>query len=1461
MRDGLAVRPFSPADAVEAVLPRAWKGKAAVDSWQAMAPLTWLRALWAAIDRAATFSAEVAAEMHSRLCEWPLIPCGEELVQLKRSHAVLFDASSHSNSAIGDASGVAAAFAAFSSLRSLGIAIADPSFELKAIAAHLAPLNAVGIISALGQRAQEAGGIARLAWDAVSAEERAAVLDLISRDLASLAEEQLAALVAMPLFAFEDAARTLGPSSCGPLGPEPRRWTKPEFKSSVAQGGVRSDFLNEDGSTSHFLCQIPSTAPRAVLYSALSIVPMNRSDFYVNVVFSPASWRSLGDEDRARQLAELQRHYENIKDDGTVLPDGSQTTFGGFFATAPLFRSSSRGSAGAAGPEQWLCVNDLLDPTVELHHAFFPERLPHPSLTTAANLEWLRRCGMRESLTRSAFLAAALQVHERAEDLVRRQQPAPPELLQQAEQVTSGIFSCYSVLSDDAAQPGEPPLGEWLQSLGKLRVARPFAMPPRVFIEAGETPAGEALGPTPAELLSLCQAHGGPVETLVPFAGNVILLESSHTHLHNAASWSRTTVLRVPNAREVPLALVDGLSAQKAPSIVDVCKHATFLCSQPEETLRKWQRDQRDFWLDGRSRVGRSGSFKQQLEMGVYAILATCEPAALQEMLQDAPIVLLESAYSQAFTFVQPSRIFCDLNYGAPPYAYTLRDAELSFGRMKLHLLLDCPRTPTLEQAFAWLEDMRANSGGGPLSPQQLRACQTLADIARIKVAYGISDLPDGRPFPLPDRRGVLQPASDLLVDDAPWLDRRIDKSDSGKLPVVHDSIAPTTARRLGARSLSSAVQELPDGPMHPLQPAEMGALLGEGAGQAVGSQLAAWNKNVRSRAFRISVRRAMQAAKRGRFAFEVAAPEEAGAADVQKHRVDGLQRAAIATVAEIRSRFVVEQGDGQVIDVTLRSAGIDGGRSSDSLTVLGAGGEPTVYLKLAASSSSGSSEPPLVSRQGSGFRALHKLVKRWKPCLATELDRFLGEGSVRDRMLLVELLDVDVVGEMADVMNLYRIPMAHFEHWIGSQYDEGLDGRPHALLEGDEGSGAVDVKQFVGKRVLFAAARVPVALREDAEAAADALLLGRLDRVHDQQQCYVTVTGDGETCLMDLRGLQRPPTQAEKLADATEADEASRKQERPSNFAVLSDLRPQTDDDDRANDGGMRPPTAASLAAATPSASGADAPSRGDDEHGDVVTRVEYTPAQGWEESELAARKALADRLAARRAEAPAEREPEGIDRVLRKTHAIEWHEFGGEKVPMGSREALVEGSNVQAAVRTTPGYDLVRVGNFTERVTGEPADIAFFHHYHSLDELYNEARFGRQRLVRECCGALRDVLDGVFGFDAAKVTLFYEKGAASRFVRQKLLFNIWPIEEHKAKRRLADVRTDAFVYAYFYGLAVHKLAHFFDVVHGTRHDFFMSEYRANYDLQWLNLLLARGFDPAAVEREWRHLLWKVVD
>ena len=68
--------------------------------------------------------------------------------------------------------------------------------------------------------------------------------------------------------------------------------------------------------------------------------------------------------------------------------------------------------------------------------------------------------------------------------------------------------------------------------------------------------------------------------------------------------------------------------------------------------------------------------------------------------------------------------------------------------------------------------------------------------------------------------------------------------------------------------------------------------------------------------------------------------------------------------------------------------------------------------------------------------------------------------------------------------------------------------------------------------------------------------------------------------------------------------------------------------------------------------------------------------------------------------------------------------------------------------------------------------ADIAFFHHRGTLHEVYEERTHGRQRLARQCCGVLRDVCEHVFGYDAAQVTLFYERGAASRFAVSSAAF-----------------------------------------------------------------------------------------
>ena len=161
----------------------------------------------------------------------------------------------------------------------------------------------------------------------------------------------------------------------------------------------------------------------------------------------------------------------------------------------------------------------------------------------------------------------------------------------------------------------------------------------------------------------------------------------------------------------------------------------------------------------------------------------------------------------------------------------------------------------------------------------------------------------------------------------------------------------------------------------------------------------------------------------------------------------------------------------------------------------------------------------------------------------------------------------------------------------------------------------------------------------------------------------------------MDARSLFRPPTQDENLADAAEeaeAAEAARGHSVAAGFAAAQEVR--ADARGGGDSGNDSRSAATSMSAATPTAgtpaATASAPAAtptgddGADEQGADVPRVEYRPAYGWEESELAARRALAERLAARRAAAPAEREPVGMDKVLRKTEAIEWHDVAGEKV-----------------------------------------------------------------------------------------------------------------------------------------------------------------------------------------------------
>ena len=198
-------------------------------------------------------------------------------------------------------------------------------------------------------------------------------------------------------------------------------------------------------------------------------------------------------------------------------------------------------------------------------------------------------------------------------------------------------------------------------------------------------------------------------------------------------------------------------------------------------------------------------------------------------------------------------------------------------------------------------------------------------------------------------------------------------------------------------------------------------------------------------------------------------------------------------------------------------------------------------------------------------------------------------------------------------------------------------------------------------------------------------------------------------------------------------------------------------------------------------------------------VQREIYQLGEQWllQEEQLLAKM---ESLTAER-EAAIEPEPAGIDELLVQ---------GGFPIPTASPSADVGGSSSGEAggadavlagveervqkVSVRPGYDLVRVGNFDERPDIQPPEIAFFHHRLTLETEFRQS-LDRQNLVQQCCGVLRAVA-AVYDYPHYFVTLFYQPHSASRFIRQKIMFNLWPIDEHRKANKIADVRQDPFAY-----------------------------------------------------------------
>ena len=253
----------------------------------------------------------------------------------------------------------------------------------------------------------------------------------------------------------------------------------------------------------------------------------------------------------------------------------------------------------------------------------------------------------------------------------------------------------------------------------------------------------------------------------------------------------------------------------------------------------------------------------------------------------------------------------------------------------------------------------------------------------------------------------------------------------------------------------------------------------------------------------------------------------------------------------------------------------------------------------------------------------------------------------------------------------------------------------------------------------------------------------------------------------------------------------------------------------------------------------------------GDPAQLFEYTPPQSnWAEEETRLVEKLRSKM--NKIEMSLEEEEPGVDELLVQ---------GGWKIGAGAGEVETK-TKARVGKRIRKGYDIVRIGNFD-------GDIAFFHQrgVTFTDE--------RKQLLLALIPPLREVCE-IFEYEPAFITLFWHPESASRFIQQRLLLNIWPVEQKMEERKRLNIHPhsidslshDPYVYAYFYGLLIHKLAHFHDIVHGTRHDFYMNEVRIEFLEGWLSLLEKKAFTiqddrflPHNVMRTHRDLLCDTVN
>ena len=285
---------------------------------------------------------------------------------------------------------------------------------------------------------------------------------------------------------------------------------------------------------------------------------------------------------------------------------------------------------------------------------------------------------------------------------------------------------------------------------------------------------------------------------------------------------------------------------------------------------------------------------------------------------------------------------------------------------------------------------------------------------------------------------------------------------------------------------------------------------------------------------------------------------------------------------------------------------------------------------------------------------------------ISIELDRYIGQGYLQERHLYGELLNVEESKEMTEVLDVWQISSLQLDLEIGVLFD-----KEYISIE-DESSIQNGTKVLVHKSLSSDYNEFNEHKKDNDNDINAEMIYGRIKSIEDDIY-NIAVTPDGEVVAVKFDDMYIPAPEKPKSDDIVSNREMMVENnqiiENPQELYLqsISNDSMKFDDNDYIID-----------------------------DNNTNNNFVEYKACEGFSESEAAARQVLAERDRIRLAH-PMEKEPDDIDKILYIPEKIINNEVINGKNVKNETEAI----NVVRKNRVSPGYDLVRVGNFTEKST----------------------------------------------------------------------------------------------------------------------------------------------------------------